>query len=163
MLQILCSGLLVACIIYPLLHEMGHALAATIFAKEVKIVLFPFPGIICDTADSRVAGISIIGMAGMLFPFLISLFVNEKTFWLWLISFFLKGISTIAFFLSYVALICYRFGVLWKNEDVVKIIEITGVDVSILEVILLFLLFMSLWIINNDAPISKFANFLFGK
>ena len=159
-LKILFCGLFVAIILYPLLHEAGHALVATIVAEDVNISIFPLPRVICHISNTQVAGISAIGISGMFFPLMVSLLIKCKGFWLWLISFYLKAISIIGFVLSYVALICHHYGVIWENEDIIKVLEISGMESSFFEVTLLVLLCANIWNVWCETPILKITEFL---
>ena len=65
-----------------------------------------------------------IGVAGMIFPFMVSFLIFKKNFWMSFVSLLLKGISLLSFVLSYLAILCYDCNIIWKNEDIVKVIQI---------------------------------------
>lgn len=157
---ILLIGVLVAIVIYPFLHELGHTLAALFTGSTVyEFRLFPIPYVMCSGAEMSGFESAIIGVSGMILPFIISLLFNSKKFWLWLFSFYLRGISTLAFALSYIAVLCYESEIIWENEDIVKTIELSGISSSVWLVMMLLLFCISASIIYFNKPIRRIETF----
>ena len=122
---ILLTGLLVAVLIYPFLHEAGHALFTVFSGAELReFHLLPVPYVVCNMNAVGQVRQSIIGIAGMIFPFVISCLIIKKFFWTWFISLLLKGISLLSFVLSYLAILCYDSNIIWHNEDIVQVVQI---------------------------------------
>ena len=122
---ILFTGLLVAVLIYPFLHEMGHAVFTVFSGAELdEFHVLPVPYVVCNMYSIGEIGQCMIGVAGMIFPFMISFLIIKKNFWMWFVSLLLKGISLLSFVLSYLAILCYDCNIIWKNEDIVKVIQI---------------------------------------
>lgn len=122
---ILLTGLLVAVLIYPFLHEAGHALF-TIFsgAELYEFHILPIPYVVCNVYSIDRLGQCFIGISGMIFPFIVSFLIINKYFWTWFISLILKGISLLSFVISYLAILCYDRNIIWYNEDIVKVVQI---------------------------------------
>ena len=83
---------------YPALHELGHSLATLMFGgKVIEFHLLPLPNMLCDGSSVGNARLVIIGICGMLIPFLISISFKPKHFTLWYVMQLIKGISSLAF------------------------------------------------------------------
>lgn len=157
---ILSMGVVVAIFCYPFLHELGHAIAVLITGATLyEFQIFPIPYVLCDNGEIGRLGNAVIGMAGMVFPFSFSMLLNSKRFWLWLFSFYLKGISALAFALSYVAVLCYESKIVWQNEDIIKIIELSGMSSSFWLVVMLTLFCLCASSIYFNKPIKRIENF----
>ena len=97
LLGVLFFGLLTAVIIYPILHESGHSVAAVLSGAEIlEFNLFPFPNILCNMTNISNIGRVFIGLNGMILPVVfsavISLLSKNKNFWIWYVTFILNGI-----------------------------------------------------------------------
>lgn len=157
---ILLMGIVVVLFFYPFLHELGHAIAVLITGATLhEFQILPIPYVVCDNGEISGFGNAAIGIAGMLLPFVFSMLISSKRFWLWLFSFYLKGISALAFALSYVAVLCYESKIVWQNEDVVKIIELSGMSSSFWLVAMLALFCSCVSSIYLNKPIKRIENF----
>lgn len=117
-------GLFVAIVGYPLLHELGHSLAAVLLAgKVLDFQLLPLPNILCDSTGLSTLFISIIGLSGMALPFLVSVCIRTKGYYLWFAGLILKGINFLSFFISIIAVFMYMGGNPINNEDVTQVIS----------------------------------------
>ncbi len=116
-------GLFIAVIFYPILHEGGHSLAAVIAGAEVKeFNLFPLPNVLCDVQAVTIPGLILIGLNGMILPFLIVSVVQPRKFWSWYVCFILRGICLLSFGISLIAIILYWSGTQMANEDIMQVI-----------------------------------------
>lgn len=116
--EIASIALVTAVIIYPLLHESGHTLAIMLNGGNLyEIHLFPTPCVVSGYDTFEAETICFIGISGILFPPLVALTVKTKRFWLWLIGTVIKCISALSFAISYIAILCYEYGMVWHNED----------------------------------------------
>lgn len=117
-------GLFIAVILYPILHEGGHSLAAVMAGAEIKeFNLFPLPNVLCDVQAVTLPGLILIGLSGMILPFLIVSMVQPRKFWGWYVCFILRGICLLTFGISLTAIILYWFGTEIANEDIMKVIS----------------------------------------
>ena len=159
-LGILLIGLIVVFFCYPFLHELGHAIAIIITGSTLyEVHLFPVPYVMCDSETVGKFGGAVIGVSGMLLPFAFSILLSRKRFWLWLFSFYFKGVSALAFALSYVAVLCYESQIIWQNEDIVKTIELSGISSSFWLALMLTLFCISVSSIYFNKPIKRIENF----
>lgn len=62
-----------------------------------EFCLFPLPYVACNVIGVEKSGNIIIGVAGNLFPLLISFMFFSKRFWIWYIGFLLRVIEIISF------------------------------------------------------------------
>lgn len=158
--EIFCAGMVVVGFVYPFLHEVGHAVPAWVLTRSVSFSLFPVPCVTCDITQANSCSICIVGLSGMLFPFAVSFVMKGKNFWMWLMSFFIKGISALAFLLSYIALLFFDVGQVWQNEDVIIIIANSGLKSSALLPPMLILLCIAIRLLCADRPLKRILNFL---
>lgn len=126
---LLLGGLFAAVIIYPFLHESGHSVFAILVgAKIIKFNLIPLPYIVCEISEVGNVGKALIGLGGIVIPFIVSMSFKSKCFWLWYINLIIKGISTYAIILSAVASIFYINGISWQKEDIVQVLKLFPSD-----------------------------------
>ena len=84
-------GLLCTVIIYPLLHELGHSLAAIALGGEiVQLSWLPIPSVLCKMNSPNTSQYVIVGLSGMIFPALLCIFVHSNRFWVWYLVFLMK-------------------------------------------------------------------------
>lgn len=125
LIGILLVGLLSAILIYPILHEGGHALATVLFGGKVcEFHLLPLPFIICESSEVSLSGMILIGLSGMLFPLLFSWIIYVKNFWIWLIGVYLNFICLLSFAISLYGCIKFINGSPIANEDITKVLEL---------------------------------------
>ena len=112
-----------AIFIYPLLHELGHFLAALLVGAEViEMSIFPMPyvSMFVDPYDSL--GQAVIGMCGMIFPMICIMF-RPKRFVSCIVISTIVFVNALAWLLSCVAIVANRLGFCWKNEDAITVIR----------------------------------------
>lgn len=154
------TGLLVAMLIYPFLHELGHTIASLIVGAEVvDFNLFPIPFIVCNSNGINEKFHCVIGIAGMIFPLLISLVLRKKNFWWWLVSLALQLISLLAFAISYLANLFFDSGHIWTNEDIIQTRMFWEPFNGFWLFISLTLLVFSAVLIYNQRPIERVKRF----
>ncbi len=122
---LLIVGLFVAVMVYPFLHESGHSLVAFLVgARVIEFNLLPLPYIVCEVSEVGNIGKALIGLGGIVIPFIVSMSFKPKRFWLWYANLLIKGISIYAILLSVIAIIFYINDVNWQNEDIVQVLNI---------------------------------------
>lgn len=120
-------GIIVALVLYPLLHETAHSLVAVLVgARVIEINLFLFPSVLCDVEGLGKSGMFAIGVSGNLFPYLLSYIIKPKAFWTWYANYIVKGISALAFVLSIISTICFMSGKPMLNDDTTQILTACG-------------------------------------
>ncbi len=118
-------GLVVAVIIYPVMHEVAHSIVAiAVGAKVVEINILPIPSILCEVDSVDNTGIVAIGMSGMLLPYFLSAVFKPKNFWLWYANYIVKGISALAFVISTISTACFFMGTPLPNDDTSQILAV---------------------------------------
>lgn len=123
---ILALGLSSAVFIYPLLHELGHSLVAVILGARIKeITLYPVPSMLCNIENINYKSTYLIGLGGIIFPFLLSTVLTPSDFKFWYVNLNVRLISILYLSVSIFTI----FGsqkALFENDDMVKVIEILG-------------------------------------
>lgn len=123
MLILITYGLLVILIIYPVIHELGHIIAAAVCGGEVKeMALFPFPSILCDISNISDTGIVLVGMAGIFIPFIVSETIHFKSFALWYGCLIFRGTVLISMIVSCAVIIMSQCGIANENDDMIKVL-----------------------------------------
>lgn len=125
MIALIIVGLITVIIIYPFLHEIGHSLVALLVgARIVDFNILPIPFVKCEVSNVDITGQALIGVGGIVFPFVLSMTLKSKWFWGWYISLILKGISVYSVMLSIIATVLHINGNSWQNEDVVRVLHL---------------------------------------
>lgn len=157
---ILFLGLSVAILCYPFLHEVGHAIATILCGAKIReFRLLPTPYTLCDMHSMSVNQQCLIGISGMLFPFFISLIIKSEFFWIWLVSLIIKAISLLSFAISYLAVLCYETGIVWLNEDIVKVVQITTMESSIWLLFLFVMVCFSVYELYQEKPSKRIKDY----
>lgn len=119
------GGLLTAAVVYPLLHETGHAVMAVLAGAVVaEFHLFPLPFVVCEVTGVDAVGQLCISVGGIAFPCLLSAVCRPRNFWLWYVNLLVKGIGLYAVLLSAVAVVCHMSGNRWPNEDILHVLSV---------------------------------------
>lgn len=156
MFLLIIVGFLTAIIIYPFLHEGGHSIIALMVGAEIaEFNLFPLPFVVCEVSKVDNIGQVLIGLGGILIPFILSMSLKPKTFWMWYVNLLIKGISTYAILLSVISILLHINGVSWHDEDITKVLQFFPKGVLIF--LLLFVLMSAYGIIKiiKEKPLTK--------
>lgn len=122
---LLVIGLSIAVIIYPFLHEVGHSLSAIMLGAEIKnFQILPISSVLVKmNSGTSEVDFLIIGLSGMLFPFIMSFFLPAKTFWKWYARITLRLICILSFFISIAAVLMNQQGSPMQNDDITIILK----------------------------------------
>lgn len=145
-------GLLIAIIIYPFLHEAGHSLSAFLFGVEViDFRIFPIASVLLKMNVS-ISDLHLfaIGVSGIIFPFLISLLLPSKSFWMWYMKTALRLICAISFVIEIVSAIMFEKGSSMQNDDTAILLKSLPHYTTLLLVLLTILLFIAIIFLVND-------------
>lgn len=157
---ILLLALLATLFGYPFLHELGHWVAAVMCGARVEnFRLFSVPFVLCNVYGIHEASKVIIGVSGILLPFFVSFLIKGKSFWVWLFSFCLKIVSTVAFCFSCMAIMCYKFDIVWQGEDIVTILRSTSTSSSLWLLLMLAFLCFNIFIVYKNKPLERIGHF----
>lgn len=153
-------GLIMAIIVYPILHETGHSVITILMGGEVvEFELFPLPYVLCNIRTVSDFGHVIIGLSGMLLPFAISTVIRSKNFWIWYSNFVLKGICILSFAISMIAVICYAAGHPMANEDITQVLDVWSGGIWLCFALFLCAIIFAIVIIAKEHPIQRCLNY----
>lgn len=146
------TGITIAVIIYPFLHETGHSLSAVaVGAKIMNFQILPIPSVLVKiNSGMSEFDFLIIGISGILFPFIISFLLPAKTFWKWYVRITLRLICILSFFISIVSILMYQQGSPMQNDDVTIVLKNSPQYMPFCFVILTLLLIVSMIMFVKD-------------
>ncbi len=144
-------------IIYPLLHELGHALATIVLGGRLGgFSMTPLPHVESGLSyNSSPLKIAVISLSGMLFPVLICIpFLKLRRFAGYVVVLILL-ISAIACVVELCIVIQYSAGDIVENDDIVLFLQATAPSIllSYLYTGGLALICFALMVISN--PLAK--------
>ena len=120
-------GFVCAIIIYPFLHEGGHALATVLLGgKCVAYNLLPLPYMICDATNIGTSELVAIGLSGILFPLFGSFVLQGKNFYVWFTRLILRGMIALSLIISLLVVVLRPFGIVAPNDDITEILHLWG-------------------------------------
>ena len=96
----------------------------------------------------------------MIFPLLIAMIFSKKAFALWYISELIIGISAYAFFISIIALILAKFGIIMQNEDVIKAIQAKHESELLILLVVVTFMWLALWTFIKNKPVKRMIEYL---
>lgn len=161
MLKIILISFVLIYLVFPLVHEGGHAFFSVLAGAEVlSVEIFPTPCVLCSSAGLEVFEILFIGSGGMVMTFLFSVIFNfKKNFYLWYSGFFFRVITVASLLISCISSVLWGFGISLENEDAVIMLNYCN---SALYPIILgtaSLLFFTLVMIKRDNFIRRTGEF----
>lgn len=155
-LGVLFSGIFTAVFLYPFVHETGHALAAFAVGAEVKkFNLYPLPSVLCNIGALDNYEIVLIGLGGMLLPFISVAFVQPKGFWISYIIFVMRGICLLSFLISFISIILFYNGGEISDDDMTQILQIDSSNGLLYASILIVLFILTSILIVKSHPLQK--------
>lgn len=154
------TALLVSIVIYPALHELGHAVIA--LALGVKIIdfnLLPLPYVVCDFTEFSNIKFIATGLGGMALPFGISTVIQPKNFWAWYGVLMIRMICLLSFIISFISIILYMFNIVMEQEDVIKVLSIWENGKILLLCILFFAMIVIFFTIVKEKPVKRIFSY----
>jgi len=102
-------GLFIAVLGYPFLHELGHGMVAILMGASVEeFCLFTVAYVSCNVHRIGEFGQVLIGVSGMLFPFICGITIHCKILWLLYVVLVLNIISIIALLYLLLVVFCLK-------------------------------------------------------
>lgn len=153
-------GLIIAVIVYPFLHEGGHSLAAVIVgAKVEEFNLYPLPNVLCSVQSVGTMGLVVIGISGMLLPFLLTAIIQPRRFWSWYVCFTTRGICLLSFAIALYAVAVFQTDLKMVNEDITQVMQLAPDYKGLYVVILLGLMAWDILLVVKSHPIRQCMKF----
>lgn len=149
-------GLLCTVIIYPLLHELGHSLAAIALGGEiVQLSWLPIPSVLCKMNSPNTSQYVIVGLSGMIFPALLCIFVRSNRFWVWYLMFIMKLTAAWSLVLAGLSVFLFQKGITLPNDDMTIILE-RAPDQWWIYALLIILLFLAVCLsVGKSKPVRR--------
>ena len=121
---LLILGMVTVLIIYPFLHESGHSLAVVLLGGRIRnFNILPVPYILCQMKEYNKIDFLIVGFSGMLLPYIISFFIQNRNFWVCYLKVVLRLTCFMSFALGIVSVYLYQKGSAMQNDDVTTILQ----------------------------------------
>ena len=148
-------------IVYPFLHECGHAVAAYLCgARDVQMVWFRSAYMACNAEGLQTWQRICIGVAGYLFPAMVTMLLPRHRFWCWLASFYIYGITWIGCLLAWISLMLYVFRDVTTMDDVIQVAMLTPDGVGGWLLVVFLLVCVLLWLLMRQKPIAKIVQYI---
>ncbi len=150
-------------LLYPLLHEFGHAVAAWMFGgKVVRITIFPTFYTECFIRPEQLGCYIMTAMAGILLPLICSVTINTRSVRGFLIALCLQVMSV---GYSTGELVCVSkcvLGSVTETSDLSVLIYETDINPYVPLVLAGLLLILSLVLLAATEPVSGFVPIIQG-
>lgn len=148
-----------AMFIYPILHELGHLLAAILTGSRiVEFSVFPTSYVMLETVNASAWRTVVVGLCGMIFPMLCAL-VHPRQLTMSVIVYTIRAANILAWFLSCTAIVFNHLGMSWENEDVINVIRCLGGGENVLFLVCLIAMLLSFFAFFKDKPVSRIVSF----
>ena len=149
-------GLIMVVFIYPIIHELSHSIVATILGvKIVEITIFSSPSVLCNIEGVNSTCVTIIGLSGIILPFLFSIIIRPRNFWMWYANFIVQGISTLSFLISIISILLFVVDMPMINDDITQILLINPSTVLWLFILSFILFIIAVTIIVKAKPFRR--------
>lgn len=116
-------------ILYPLIHECGHALATLALGGRIgSFSFFPIPHVESGIPNDNMTIVAIVSLSGLIFPLLTSLpFIHVRGYIGYTILLMLL-ISLIANIVEIIVVIQYNVGIVVNGDDIVLFLQSSGLS-----------------------------------
>lgn len=151
-----CTVMAVVFLLYPFLHELGHALVGWLLGGEViRITIYPSFYTECLIRPDQLGCYIMTAMAGILFPLLISALIGSGHIGTFLTAFCLRVMSAGYALDELVSVSQWIMGSRTEISDLSVLIRETQVDPYAVLILAGFLLILSLIALAAMAPITR--------
>lgn len=135
-------------------------MAAVIVGAEVEeFNLYPLPNVLCSVQSVGTMGLVVIGISGMLFPFLLTSIIQPKRFWSWYICFTTRGICLLSFVIALFAVVVFQTDLKIVNEDITQVMQFTPDYRGLYGIVLLGLIVWDILLVIKSHPIRRCMEF----
>ena len=149
-------GILMAVIVYPVLHELAHSITCVLFGAEIiEVNLFPCPSVLCNVDGVSNIGVIAIGISGVVLPFVFAMIGKTNKFWIWYIKYVIKLISALAFIISAISTICFLTGRPLSNDDTTQLLLVWGNNKWICLIAFIGLSIIAVFELVKERPLEK--------
>lgn len=116
-------------ILYPLVHECGHALATLALGGRIgSFSFFPIPHVESGIPNDNMTIVAIVSLSGLLLPLLTSLpFIHLRGYIGYTVLLMLL-ISLIANIMEVIVVIQYNVGIVVNGDDIVLFLQASGLS-----------------------------------
>lgn len=159
-LLLIVVGLVAAIAVYPVLHEMGHTLAALITGSNViEVQMWPLPSTLCKIDTDNLLQIIVLGFGGIMLPFAVTILRPPKRFLTWYLWFVIKGICILSFTISLWAIVFYQTELEIVTDDLTRVMEYAPEHKLLYLSVLVVLILISVVQAVQSRPIKRCMNY----
>lgn len=116
-------GLGMVILIYPALHEGGHALVAWLMGiPVVEAQVLSAPRVQCDLRNATAVATECVGWGGVVLPLLLSFLCRPRRFWVWYAVFVWRCIAVFACVLAGVSTVLFVCGAPMPDDDMTRLL-----------------------------------------
>lgn len=161
----LCVGLFVVGIIttiflYPFFHELGHIIFAYLICVKIREITFlPLPSVLCEIESQNNTSIILVGIGGLVLPYLISIMVPKKYFWAWYVWLLFSCICIYSLVLSVLSYVFYLCEFTFVCDDIWIIMKYTNNRYDCFVWLFLILIIIRLLQIIKSHPIQRILQY----
>lgn len=153
------ASLLVAVLLYPLLHECGHALASILLGVDVLEFNLrpPLASVVCDMTNASNLDIIIIGLSGNLLSTLVVIIlylINIENFCLWFMRLYLCIVCILSYGLSIVNLLIHDISD--NTDDIFRVASMYPKTKVLCVVMCIVLLGVTIFLVVKSKILSHF-------
>lgn len=161
LLKIFLISFVLIYLVFPLVHEGGHAFFSALTGSAVlSVEIYPVPCVLCSSADLEIFEILFIGSGGMIMTFLFSvIFSFKRNFYLWYFCFFFRTVTALSLLISCISSVLWGMGISVKNEDAVIMLDYCGGALYPLVFGTALLLFFTIVMLKRDNFIKRIGEF----
>lgn len=159
--KVLFIALLTIFLVFPLIHETGHAFFTILAGGEIKnINIFPVPCVLCSVTDLSDWEIAFIGGGGMILAFIFSAILKfRRNFYLWFFCFFFRFMSFLSLGISFVSALLWGFGIYTEKEDAVIMLDFWREGYIFILLSIGVLLLFTVLMLKRDHLIQRVSDF----
>lgn len=153
------TAMFTAIFIYPVLHELGHFLAAIVVGADiVNLSVFPSPYLSLLLDNPEPAKQVTIGMFGMMFPVMLGM-IKPNKLTSSTVVYTVRLVNIFAWLLSCIAIVMNHLGSCWENEDIITVIRSVGGGETAIFIFCVGVFGFCLFVFFKEKPARRMISF----
>ena len=154
-------GLVVAAVIYPIIHELGHLLTAEMMgAESIDIHWGEQSHYICSLPSCKMQTVPVISLGGYALPTALAALPVHKGFFMWYANFMMKIVCIWAAILSILTVVQTTIGSANTNNDISLILQIEPAQQAWLFLFFAAVIILLISQLLQTHPLAKICDYL---